>query len=155
MSMPLGWRKPIEDRLAKYIKVSVNGCHEWTGALSNGYAIMNIDKKRRRVSHVVWERTHEVVPADKFMCHRCDNPKCVNPKHLFAGTTEENMKGAKSKGRIARGERLPQSKLTATEVRQIRASVGFRTPKEIETLFGISPRARRKVINRETWNHVS
>lgn len=155
MPMPYGWRKPIEERIAKFTKRNSMGCLEWTGALSStGYAVINVDKRQMRVTRLLWERTNGAIPAGRYMCHRCDNPKCVEISHLFAGTANQNMQDAKKKGRIARGAALPQTRLTAHQVFLIRLLDGLMDPREIEKKFDISSRYRRAVVNHEVWQHI-
>lgn len=155
MVMPYGWRKPLDERIAKFTKRTATGCLEWTGALSSsGYAVINVDKRRHRVSRLLWEKANGPIPKGRYMCHRCDNPKCVEISHLFAGTPTQNMQDAKNKGRIARGDALPQTRITASTAFLVRLFDGVLAPKEIESRFGISPRHRRAITRREIWQHV-
>lgn len=75
-------------------------CWEWTAALRNGYGAFKINKKIYSAHRVSWELANGKIPANLFVCHKCDNPKCVNPDHLFLGTRSDNMKDAFKKGRL-------------------------------------------------------
>lgn len=103
--------------------------------MPNGYGNFRTPTKHElahRASHRLF-----VGPLDgRDVMHTCDTPACVNPSHLRLGTRTENMCDAKSKGRMASGERHGQAKLSAEQVAQIRAQHG--TQKQVAALFGIS-----------------
>lgn len=85
---------------AKY-KIVESGCWEWQGSLNEkGYGQLFLRNGKIILAH---RYSFEIFIGDLmglFVCHRCDNPKCVNPFHLFRGTNTDNMRDAKAKGRL-------------------------------------------------------
>ena len=86
------------------------------------------------------------------MLHSCDNPRCVNPNHLFLGTQKDNVHDCMDKGRLARGERSGMAKLTDAAVRAIRLS--SLTQVELGKKYGVGQAQISEVIRRNAWRHV-
>ncbi len=77
-----------------------HACWLWTGSAVNGYGDIWVDGKKRRATQVSWSLFHNLpFPDGMEACHSCDNPPCVNPKHIWVGTHQQNMADSKSKGR--------------------------------------------------------
>ena len=92
------------------------------------------------------------------VCHRCDNPPCVNPAHLFAGTNAENSadREAKGRGNQARGESNGHAKLTEDLVREIRLMhASGMAGREIARRIGLSGSGVRSVLTGRNWGYVS
>lgn len=97
------------------------------------------------------------VPDGMCVLHRCDNPPCVNPSHLFLGTLGENNNDRTQKGRTARGEKSNKSTLTDSQVIELRSLFKLCKRGEKSKLakqFGISFTTLNNIINRKTWSHL-
>ena len=137
---------------------SVNECWLWLGATvgSRGgklyYGRLPF-RGRKIMAHRLAMVLSGIRVGRSLVCHRCDVPLCVNPKHLFLGTQKDNITDAVNKGRFAVGERHWGAKLTEEEVRAIRREVGSDYVRIAEK-YGISRHQIRKIIRRHRWKHV-
>lgn len=133
-------------------------CWVWTGKTRNGYGRFSINKKVNNVNRYSWTIHFGKIPKGLCVCHKCDNPRCVNPAHLFLGTTVQNTNDRQQKQRQARGEKIHSAILTESQVIYIR-----KVYKSHSKLYGASALAHRfgvaystlldVVINR-TWKHL-
>lgn len=137
-----------------------DGCWLWTAALNaQGYGHFQIvGRGVVRANRFSWEITNGPIPAGMYVCHRCDNPACVNPAHLFIGTQAENMADCAAKGRngAPRGEAHRSAKLTPAQVVEIRAryAAGGVSYAKLCREYGVCERNILDIVRRRIWKHV-
>lgn len=131
----------LEGRFLPHFTEAPNGCWDWTGKRFNvGYGIVYVGNRAtpaQRVSYALW---HGAIPPDLCICHRCDNRKCVNPEHLFAGTKGDNARDRTDKGRSLRGESHGSTRLSdalVSEMRALSRTIGW-THRRLAAKFGVS-----------------
>lgn len=159
----------LEERLWSRVVKShdPNGCWEWTGTTNrSGYGLLRIPGRRSMVAahRLAWELTYGPIPQSddpkQELCvlHRCDNPKCVNPSHLFLGTRLDNNadKMAKGRHRALAGDASPRHSLTFEKVRLIRQlyQAGMNR-NQIAKMFGVSWTCINYVVSGRTWRHAA
>lgn len=152
-------------------------CWIWTAArLPAGYGLFGIPSRGAIKSPAImlkahryaYELTRGPIPDNLWVLHRCDNPPCVNPDHLFLGTATDNNRDTKGKGRwrtgsITKPERLRrgvahyEAKLTDSMVREIRGRylAGGVTGVALAKEYGVSNAALYKVLQGRSWKHVT
>lgn len=146
-------------RLERYgWTVTASGCWNFNGPTRNGYGQLSIRGNRSAIaSRVAYEAWNGPIGEGMFVCHRCDNPTCINPAHLFLGTHEENMDDCKSKKRHAFGERQGGSILTEEQAVQVREmyATGAYTQKDLGDMFGVCQTAISATTRRVNWKYVA
>lgn len=152
-------RRPLSERF--WEKVSrTRGCWLWKGAASSYGHMGGGDGRTLDAHRVAWELAHGPIPTGLWVLHRCDNPKCVNPSHLFLGTRSDNMRDAFEKGRGAiprhYGAEVKGAKLTDERVREIRllACSGM-SQSELARRFGVCQTNISRILKRKAWAHVA
>jgi len=146
-------------------KVTVpEGCWEWQGAKSSfGHGRVKQGGRLLLPHRVVFEAFNGSLAEGELVLHHCDNPACVNPRHLFKGSHSDNMKDCAAKGRLGsqthpephQGVNHSGAKLTDEAVREIRRSAGIVPIKQMARQFGVHKSIIQKVIKRQRWAHVS
>lgn len=136
------------------------GCLEWMAALRNGYGHFNIRKSYFYAHRLIWELECGPIPKGLVICHRCDNPRCVNVEHLFLGTKADNARDMRDKGRdsvppVLTGERNHKAKLSAEQANDIRSDKFTEwKQRDIAKRFGISQASAWRILHRKAWKHI-
>lgn len=135
-----------------------SGCWLWLGARDrDGYGQIKCAGRQCKAHRIMFAWVRGAIADDLQICHSCDNPPCVNPEHLFAGTGEINMQDCKQKGRLAdrRGVKNTLAKLVDGQILEIRArrSAGEML-KSIAASFGVSESRVSLVARGLAWEHV-
>jgi len=165
--------RPTLNELIDNSTQSETDCFIWKGSFSRhdkwGYAIVYFKDERGRITHkvsrlILEEKLKCCLLKSGFACHTCDNPKCINPEHLFLGDAVLNPKDAAKKGRMARGEnhgsrlhpeRVPRGEnsgramLTEKDVKIIRDSP--LPSRLLAKNYGVGKSTIQAVKNRESW----
>lgn len=149
--------KYLQFQLAE--RVRGDECWIWPFRLhhTSKYGQISFDSREWHVHRLVLVLLGFEMPASLDACHTCDNPPCFNPKHLFPGSTQENIDDMIRKGRMRppRGETVGLSKLKEEDIRYIlRAPRYFGANVELARKFRVSESAISSVIKRKTWKHV-
>ena len=100
---PTGSGAPLEARMKARTAVTEAGCREWVGERRRGYGIVTHEKRRWYAHRLAWTLANGPIPNGLLVCHRCDNPPCINVEHMFLGTNADNMQDASTKGRLRGG----------------------------------------------------
>jgi HNH endonuclease len=130
------------------------GCWNWTGSKGRrGYGWI-WDGSRNCRAHRLSYKLHCGPIADGMqVCHRCDNPPCVNPAHLFLASDAENKADKMAKGRQARGSGNGQAKLTEAQIMEIIAMPG--TNVEIARKYGVGDSHISHIRSGRKWAHIT
>jgi len=160
------------ERFWSKVDQSTKGCWEWKGGkFSNGYGCFKLNGKTMKAHRVSYIIMHDSIPEGLVICHRCDNPSCVNPDHLFAATNVANTADRVAKKRSAFGlrngwhthpekrlfgELNKKTRLQADDVRQIRQRYtdGVATIRELAREYGVWDGSIQHIIKRRTWKHI-
>lgn len=142
----------------------VNKCHddecwEWMAYKTHqGYGRFTCNGRVVGAHRLSYLLAYGAIPTSLQVLHRCDNPSCVNPKHLFVGTNADNVKDKMDKGRFRPniGEHSGRSKLKESDIPIIRElnSIGISLGK-LSKHYGVTKQSIYAIVKRKTWQHVS
>lgn len=144
------------ERFNRFISPEPNtGCWLWCGPIDGrGYGKF-IYRNRAYTASRVSAALAGYDVAGLSVCHHCDTPLCVNPKHLFVGTQKDNIRDMHQKNRAAIGENMPTAKLDNSMVRAIRglASLG-RKQNVMARQYRVAPMTISRIVRNESWKHL-
>jgi DNA-binding XRE family transcriptional regulator len=155
-------RKALTELFWRAVDIrSEDECWLWQNAIDeDGYGRANwytVRGKRVRIAHrIAYEIFYKVEPGELQVCHKCDNPPCVNPHHLFLGTNKDNHADKKAKGRAPKGGRNWSSAFYdkhIPEVRRLRFEEKL-TNKQIAQRYGVSESTISHICTGRSWKHV-
>jgi len=133
-----------------------NGCLEWKRYINkHGYGYIFVKGKSWSIHRYSYFLTYGKIPKEKWILHKCDNRKCINPNHLYLGDNAQNVKDRVSKNRSAIAEKNKASKLTIEQVKNIKILLrdgvpGLRLAKQ----YKMSQATIAEIKRNEIWKHV-
>lgn len=147
---------PVLERFWKYVdKRGPDECWEWQAFRDeHGYGHLSTESSKHMPAHrYSYEIHHGPIPDGLDICHKCDNPPCCNPVHLFAGTEKDNMADMVAKGRSRLRNR---SHLTDEQIVEIRTlyATGKYTHLKLASMFNSNYASIGGIIRRELFKHV-
>ena len=151
-------KKPslLEKLKQKSSFIEKTGCIEYTGGrYPAGYGRIRVDGRTSDYTHrVAYRLSKGEIPNGMFVCHKCDNPSCINPEHLYLGTPLMNMqdRDAKGRGKWFIGEANPSAKLTDADVVYIRTT--NKISRIIAKEIGVSTSTVAGARIGRSWSHV-
>lgn len=144
---------PLENRFWGKVKKKKNGCWEWVGALnSDGYGVIDVNGKTKRVHRIIFLLVKGIsLEPEQKVCHKCDNPVCVNPNHLFIGTQKDNMSDMLIKNRASnyftkKGVEHPNSKFSSNDIKKIKQMSKTLSQQKIAEQFGVVQQTISRII---------
>lgn len=153
-------RQPLEDRFWQRVDGwSIADCWLWTGDI-NGYGYGRLALGGRNDRSALAHRVAYMlfvgpIPDDLFVCHHCDNRRCVNPHHLYLGTPARNSRDMVERNRSSIGNRNGSAKLTESQVKEIRNlhQLGLSQGK-IAKRFNVQQSLIFLIVHRKIWKHI-
>jgi hypothetical protein len=159
----------LTQRFWEQVQACESGCLEWTGTKNpQGYGRLHGHGRGFQAHRYSYELHFGDIPPGVVVCHRCDNPSCVNADHLFLGTQKDNVDDCREKGRFVDGrrnlqsgalmvgERHPCAKLAEADVLEIRRlhAEGKLNQREAAARYGVAHSNIHAVVHRIHWKHL-
>lgn len=147
------YMQPIDRFAAKVKRDPATGCLEWQPRKHpQGYGLFKVGGRDHLAHRWIFQHQHGYLP--EVVRHSCDNPPCVEIRHLLGGTQADNVQDMTSRNRQSRGESSGLSKLSAQQVADIRAehAKGNATQKVLAEAYGVSRGQVSRIVNNKRWN---
>ena len=147
-------------RFLKYCKKDDNGLLYWSGGcFRGGYGQFRYGKRKVKAHRMAYAMFVGNVPEGICVCHRNDDPACVDPSQLFLGTKADNNADRDRKGHGCHGENHYRAKLTDAQIRDIRARYSpgrsnHPNQSDLAKEYGVSTPLMSGIVRGETWKHV-
>lgn len=159
----LNYRQDIVNRFWSKVSIPsdyVNECWEWqAGKDKDNYGYFHIRRGTKYRAHrFSYEYYFGAIPDKKLICHTCDNPSCVNPNHLFAGTNTDNLQDMSKKGRGTIGMTNVNAAFTNQDIIDMIEGVSsniYGSITELMNVYNVSRPTIHRIFNNETWTHIT
>lgn len=139
----------------KKFETDGDNCWEWKASLRNGrYGSFEYNNETFNSHRISYELYVGDIPENLYVCHKCDNPKCVNPSHLFLETQKGNMNDMVSKNRQAKLKGIDHvaAKLSEKEILEIRNSNLL--IRKLAKIYNCCQRHISRIKNKKCWTHI-
>lgn len=130
---------------------------------NSGYPKISVNGKGKYMSRVMYEIYKGEIPEGMLVCHKCDNPGCVNPQHLFLGTCKDNLTDMANKGRSTKGKNCANkgskngfailNEIKVMEIKRLLAETNL-TRREIAAMFGVHISTITSIKIGQSWKHI-
>ena len=150
-------RKPLKERFWKFVRKGKN-CWEWKGATYvKGYGEIGVTNQLIGAHRVSWQIHYGPIPKGLCVLHRCDNPPCTNPKHLFLGTKGDNNRDKVKKWRHRYGVHHHLTTLTESQIAQIKKYGQARLVPfmHLAKIFRTSEMTIHNIVKNRTWRYIN
>ena len=152
----------ISDLMRFWSKVDCKGedeCWLWIGCKNENsdgdYGRFSINYKMYLSHRISYFIHYNKDPGSLLICHKCNNPPCINPKHLFLGNNSKNKKQSFSEGRSShKGILHPRAKLQESDIKEIRNMKGKLNYRDVAKIFNISPKSIHNIWSGHSWSHL-
>ena len=148
----------VRKRLENHSQVNEKSeCIEWTGSTSpEGYGYIKVTDRTKYAHRIAYEIHKGPIPKHCVVMHVCDNPRCINPDHLVAGSIADNVADKVATGRQARGEKNGRAKLRPRQVATIRRlhRAGRLTKSQLARQYSVDRGSIGRILSRKTWKHI-